>query len=111
MVKYLVEHLYLCQASMTRMCARLEIRTGRLAHVRARAVRAKCSLAGFCWAPRASLVACKQVEPGGTRQAGLTTYISARVAQKWDGRSQRAEPQGYVCLKPNVEPFVVLFKA
>ena len=36
--------------SMTRMCARLEIRTGRLAHtrpVRARAVRAKCSLAGL----------------------------------------------------------------
>ena len=39
-----------CQTSKTRMCARLEIRTGRLAHVasrRARAVRAKCSLAGL----------------------------------------------------------------
>ena len=36
-----------CQTSKTRMCARLEIRTGRLASRRARAVRAKCSLAGL----------------------------------------------------------------
>ena len=36
-----------CQTSKTRMCARLEIRTGRLASRRARAVRAKCRLAGL----------------------------------------------------------------
>ena len=43
-----------CQTSMTRMCARLEIQTGRLAVAsrRARAVRAKCRLAGLTTAPQ-----------------------------------------------------------
>ena len=50
-----------CQTSKTRMCARLEIRTGRLAHTyvasrRARAVRAKCSLAGLTTTGHARMV-------------------------------------------------------
>ena len=54
-----------CQTSETRMCARLEIRTGRLVH--------EAFLAGLR-APLSSLrlsrsTCCKQVESGGTRHS------------------------------------------
>ena len=52
----------LCQASMTRMCAWLEIRTGRLAHTRMYVASRKgarsASEMQFCWLDRATL------EPG-----------------------------------------------
>ena len=63
------------------MCARLEIRTGRLAHTRvyyvasrrARAVRAKCSLAGLT-----TRVAAKQLNKAKASKAPLVAARGAR---------------------------------
>ena len=52
---------------VTRMCARLEIRTCRLAAVRARAVRAKCSLAGLTSAWRVQCWVATHLSPLSTR--------------------------------------------
>ena len=79
-----------CQTSKTRMCARLEIRTGRFAHTyvasrRARAVRAKCSLAGLtrCLLVKPVRRACARGSKFG-QDASLSrshTYVASRRAR------------------------------
>ena len=72
------------QTSKTRMCARLEIRTGRLAHTRmyvasrrARAVRAKCSLAGLTIRSFASFTREHRKEHRGSARDGPCAYGKA----------------------------------
>ena len=97
-----------CRTSKTRMCARLEIRTGRLAHThvasrRARAVRAKCSLAGLTnqspsrAATRGARAACVSTWSGEGRNVrlALTRAFRARPPEVADlaalqPRAQRA---------------------
>ena len=62
------------------MCARLEIQTGRLASRRARAVRAKCSLAGL------TTNSAKRPEGRAARAAGLVVVRSSFALRTLDGR-------------------------